>query len=105
MNFPKRVPVLAKPQEGSSIRNVSSAANTLSLVDASMRTSLKERKITTLAACGHGFLGASFGFRTAKPFDPGNIQAKRVTGRDMGCEICRLARVGQRSGGGDVFVL
>src|ERR1700747_2635703 len=40
MNFPKRVPVLAKPQEGSSMRNVSSAAKTLSLVGESMPTSL-----------------------------------------------------------------
>src|SRR5580658_7577964 len=37
MNFPKRVPVLAKPQEGSSMRNISSAAKTLSVVDESMR--------------------------------------------------------------------
>src|SRR6185437_915370 len=40
MNFPKRVPVLANPQEGSSMRNVSSAVKILSLVDASMREPL-----------------------------------------------------------------
>src|SRR5215472_6118449 len=46
MNFPKRVPVLAKPQEGSSMRNVSRAATTFALVDESMRTSNRSGKIT-----------------------------------------------------------
>src|SRR5438270_5981350 len=36
MNLPKRVPVFANPQEGSSMRNVSSAEKTFSLVDESM---------------------------------------------------------------------
>src|SRR3954470_8510465 len=40
INFPKRVPVLANPHDGSSMRNLSSAANILSLVDECMQTSL-----------------------------------------------------------------
>src|SRR5437870_2729645 len=42
MNLPNRVPVLANPHEGSSMRNVSSAEKTFSLVDESMGTSLEE---------------------------------------------------------------
>src|SRR5579862_7687408 len=34
MNFPKRVPVLANPQDGSSMRKPSSASNTFSLIPA-----------------------------------------------------------------------
>src|SRR4051812_6858792 len=44
MNFPNRVPVLANPQEGSSMRNVSSEAKTLSPVDASMLEPLLGRE-------------------------------------------------------------
>src|ERR1700751_4678824 len=43
MNFPKRVPVLANPHDGNSMRKVSRAAKTLSLVDESMQTSLTGR--------------------------------------------------------------
>jgi hypothetical protein len=41
MNLPKRVPVFANPQEGSSMRNVSSAEKIFSLVDESMGPLLK----------------------------------------------------------------
>src|SRR5579864_2419947 len=40
MNFPKRVPVLAKPQDGNSIRKVSSALKILSLLLTSITKSL-----------------------------------------------------------------
>src|SRR5215469_6795073 len=66
MNFPNRVPVFAKPHDGSSMRNVSSAAKTLSLVDASMRTSPRNGRLQSYRRGGHGFLGQFFSFRIAK---------------------------------------
>jgi hypothetical protein len=61
MNFPKRVPVLAKPQEGSSIRNRSSALNTFSFVVVSIRDSPRQQfapamKVTIFVPEDHGFL-------------------------------------------------
>src|SRR5207302_8233649 len=56
MNFPKRVPVLAKPQDGSSMRNVSSAAKTLSLAGASMRTSLGSGRLQSFRVAVMVFL-------------------------------------------------
>ena len=70
MNFPNRVPVLAKPQDGSSMRNVSSAAKTLSLVLACMRTSFRDRRLHVLNHSGHGFLWRSCQFRNAKHSSP-----------------------------------
>src|SRR5437588_4712974 len=57
MNFPRRVPVLAKPQDGSSMRNVSSAAKTLSLAGASMRTSLGSGRLQSFRVAVMVFLG------------------------------------------------
>src|SRR5215472_2486433 len=58
MNLPKRVPVLANPQEGSSIRNVSSAEKTCSLVDEFMGTSLANGRYSPLCAEVTPFLGS-----------------------------------------------
>src|SRR5579864_2055602 len=66
MNFPNRVPVLAKPQDGSSIRNVSSAANIWSLLDAFMRTSLRNGRLHSFRRSGHCFLWQFCAFRSAK---------------------------------------
>src|ERR1700677_81447 len=48
INFPKRVPVFAKPQEGTSMRKDSSASKILSVWDPSMKTSLWHRRLQSL---------------------------------------------------------
>src|SRR5215831_16141307 len=55
MNFPKRVPVFAKPQDGSSMRKVSSAVKTLSLVGESIRTSFLTRRLQLSPGSRHAF--------------------------------------------------
>src|SRR5438132_10425009 len=66
MNFPNRVPVLAKPQDGSSMRKVSSALKIFSVLLASIGTSLRHPKVTILTAQGHEFLFQNLRFRIAE---------------------------------------
>src|ERR1035438_3739515 len=56
MNFPKRVPVLAKPQDGSSMRKDSSASKILSLFRASIGRLFSNSQGTILTAQDHEFL-------------------------------------------------
>src|SRR5258708_8112686 len=56
MNFPNRVPVLAKPQDGSSIRKVSSTLRILSVLLTSIGDLSSASKVTILTAQGHAFL-------------------------------------------------
>src|SRR6476620_10055265 len=82
MNFPKRVPVFANPQDGSSMRNVSSAEKTFSLVDASMRTPFRNGRLQSYPRRGHGFLWQFCSFRTAKhvlPFIQATKRSQRET--------------------------
>src|SRR6266852_9870507 len=56
INFPKRVPVFAKPQDGSSMRKVSSASKICFVLRASIGGPLSESKVTILIVQGHEFL-------------------------------------------------
>src|SRR6266576_4181892 len=81
MNFPKRVPVLANPHEGSSMRNVSRAAKTLSLVDEPMQTSLSDGRLQLDLSRRHGFLWQILVFRRAKYLNNTSREAKTGEGK------------------------
>src|SRR5207248_4365920 len=66
VNLPNRVPVFANPQDGSSIRNVSSALQIFSLLRASIGDLSYGVEVTILNIQGHEFLGGNRSFRIAE---------------------------------------
>src|SRR3977135_2365232 len=75
MNFPKRVPVLAKPQDGSSMRKDSSALKIVSLLRASIGTSLRNRRVQSFPYKVTNF------FRGACSFAVQNAQHNTLNGQ------------------------
>src|SRR5450755_1459691 len=105
MNFPKRVPVLAKPQDGSSIRKVSSALNTFSLLPASIRdlsrrNLCRKRRLQSFTRQVTDFFKETYSFALHNRFQlaqPAQRSPKREKSKDNGS--MRKAAINRGRGG------